>query len=428
MGKYIITEEEKSRILNMHKLRYKNNLLPISLNEQTTMPIDRIQTLIDNDKTNKASLLTSAKQGSCVFIKSPVFQKEKIDLGSLSAQFYNNMVSLEKGLMDNTPLSNVQQQITKIIEKINTEQLKNVQIQIIGTATSSSASDKPDPRLLQIDPSAKLDHPGGNPYGGEKANNKYLAQQRANSIQSLFQKLLPTAKYTTTTEIIEGGSTADDKRYIKLNITGDKETRDIKIFSDIYLNWTVSYTPSKGTSNEQGLKKATANTGMDSAYDVNTNPVDGYVASIKIVFGQKSNPQFNGEFVALSLDKIPELDQQSQSYILQNPNRMTNARYKWVQKVPTKTSQTGPFLGTFLQSCGYLTRDVANNLDEYKPGTMLDVTGEIFKKLAQKGAGNLQDFMQIVGGNSKQTLTPEYTFGAKVYDVTVNPPTLTNIK
>ena len=127
------------------------------------------------------------------------------------------------------------------------------------------------------------------------------------------------------------------------------------------------------------------------------------------------------------MEQIPNIDQQLQSYVLQNPKRMTSNRYKWIQKVPTRTSETGPFLGAFLQSCGYLSRDLANKLDNYVAGAMLDVTSDVFKKLAEKGTGNLQDFMSIVGGSASQQLTPDFTFGAKLYDVTTTPPTLTKM-
>jgi hypothetical protein len=67
--------------------------------------------------------------------------------------------------------------------------MENVQIEIIGTATSQPASDRPDTRLLAVNPTAALDHPGGRSYGGAAPNNNYLAQERANSIENAVQGL-----------------------------------------------------------------------------------------------------------------------------------------------------------------------------------------------------------------------------------------------
>jgi hypothetical protein len=418
------------KLLAENMLRFGTKNLIVSdikpyLTEQTMMPLDKIQKLIETDKINKGSLQISQKQGQCVFIKSPSYNTVELEINNIQAQFYNNMVSLQRGLMPETSLQSVTDQINKIIKDIKTNGMENVQIEIIGTATSQPASDNPDTRLLAVNPAAALDHPGGQPYGGATPNNNYLAQQRANSIAAVFKTLLPTAKYTINSQVIPGGSRDDASRYIQVKIKGDKLTADAKTFNDIYLTWQVSYISGEATSNEQGLKKLAGDAG--SAYSVSTKPVPAYQASIKISFGQKSTPQFAGEFAAKSLEQIPNIDQQLQSYVLQNPKRMTSNRYKWIQKVPTRTSETGPFLGAFLQSCGYLSRDLANKLDNYVAGAMLDVTSDVFKKLAEKGTGNLQDFMSIVGGSASQQLTPDFTFGAKLYDVTTTPPTLTKM-
>ena len=412
---------------NMLRFSTKNliasNIRPY-LMEQKMMPMDKIQKLIETDKINRNSLEISGKQGQCVFIKSPTYNTVELEINNIQAQFYNNMVSLQRGLMPETPLQSVTDQINKIIEDVKSTGLENVQIEIIGTATSQPASNKPDTRLLAVNPAAALDHPGGRPYGGAEPDNNYLARERANSIAVAFKKLLPTAKYNVNSQVIPGGSRDDASRYIQVKIKGDQSTDDNKTFNDIYLTWKVSYISGEATSNEQELKKRAGTAG--SAYSVPTKPIPAYQASIIINFGQKSTPQFDGTFAAKSLEQIPNIDPKLQSYILQSPKRMTSNRYKWIHRIGTKTNPEMR-LGNFLQSCGYLSRDLANKLDTYESGMMLDVTSDVFKKLAEKGSGNLQDFMQIVGGSTSQQLTPEFTFGAKLYDVTTTPPTLTKM-
>ena len=235
----------ESNVENLNKLAEQS--------ASNALSISQIKKIVENDTANRNTLDKAQQRGQCVFIKSP---KVTIvtDSIQLNAQFYNNMVSLDRGLMPDTPFTEIQSQIQSIVKNINNSGLTNLEIEITGTATSQPASDKPDKRLLAKDSNMQLDHPGSN-YGGQKPNNKYLANQRANSIKVVFEKLLPTAKFIVNSKVIPGGSLDDASRYIQVKIKGDKVTADTVTINDIFtdvsyfsVNFGNGYGPSNNNS------------------------------------------------------------------------------------------------------------------------------------------------------------------------------------
>jgi hypothetical protein len=410
---YLISEQTK--FVDVPEDRYNEK---VRLSEQTnnSAAMDYTKKVFNQDSENRNKLQDAQKLGSCVFIKSPKIERETITLPPIRAQFYNNMVSLNKGLMPETPISSIQKQINVMTEQIDKSDLQDVTITIEGTATSAKALDQVDPRLVKLKPTiTKLDHPGGVSYGGQNPNNDYLAQQRGNSTMVLFKQIYPNAKYVVKSKIIEGGFSDDEKRYINVLVDGIKKTKDIQIVNDIYLDWTVSYKEFTGTT-----------VGQRSRF-ISSTPRPGFKSTISIKYGQKSVPNFNGGVFYTSLDGISNLSQEAQGQILSDPKRSTVKTSPYLVRGPG-TIMESHFI-KFLQSCGYLTREQAYSLfGDYKSkSTMLNINNNVFKKLAEKGSGNINDFMAAVGGLGQQTITPEYTYSAKLYNIVLTPPVVTDI-
>jgi len=385
--------------------------------EQTAakgLSVSQIKKLIDTDNKNRASLQKAQTTGQCVFIKSPKVVTVVVDDARINAQFYNNMVSLNRGLMPETPLTEIQSQIQDIVNKVKEQGLTNLQIEIIGTATTQPASAKPDTRLLDRDPNMQLDHPG-TPYDGQEPNNDYLAKQRATSIKVVFEKLLPTAKFTVNSQVIPGGSRDDASRYIQVKIKGDQNTTDVVTVSDIWMNWTVSYEPVTGTTKSQ------------RSNFVQGGSVAGYKATLLIEFGQKNNPVFTGKVYFESAEK--QLD--NPEAVIADPKRAAKASYPYLLRGAGTTNN--PNFSTFLASCGYFETNTAydiassSNLQTRK-NSIYRVDSEIFKKLAQQKQGNLQDFIRLAGGSDTQIIDATHAKFAYVYDITSKPPKLTYIK
>lgn len=404
---------------NMLRFRSKGiteSMLKRYLIEQEVrgLSVQEIEKRVNADRNNKSILQDAQSIGQCVFIKSPKVEPVTLEDYKINAHFWNNMVSLKQGLMPDTPMPQIQQQINTIIEELKLKKLTNLQIQIVGTATTAKAYDKPDPRLLKTNPGLKLDHPGGKPYAGQEPNNPYLAQQRAESIKSIFAKLLPTAKFTTSSEVVEGGFEDDASRYILVKITGDQTTADKVTLNDIWMNWTVSYEAVTGTS-----------VGQRSQF-VSGGAAAGYKAKLLITYGQKNVPVFTGKVYFESA----QYQHKNGEEIIADPKLATRLSYPYLLKGAGSTNN--PNFSTFLASCGYFETNTAydiaasNDLQNRK-NSIYRVDSDIFKKMAEQKTGNLQDFLRLAGGSDKQIIDAAHAKGAKIYDVTVTPPTLTRV-
>lgn len=343
------------------------------------------------------------------FWVKPKSETVKIDVEDIKANFYNNMVTLEKGLMPQTPIESVRQQIQDIIKKIKEEGYdeSSLKINIIGTASSAPASEYADERLGDKVP---VDH-RGTPYNGQDPNNDYLAKERAKSIYSVFKKLLPNAKYTVSSKIIEGGAgeEGDPVRFIKLDITGSKKTGKEITSADSYLNFDFSYQEGEGFTTMEALQAAMGEElANKEPAKFGGGPFKTYTAKLEINFGQKV-PQFSGSFVMVSADQdpggkgvegktvykhsyIPNVDKQNRTMaILGKPNTWNVA--------PTKTLNASNKLRFFLVSSGYFTFDQVNEI----LSGLNDPNGNILGKLKGK-KGDFKTFVSLMGGNSEQTI------------------------
>jgi hypothetical protein len=414
MGRKILVTESQLRYIIENIGRIDEQ---VSQSASNGLSMQEIQKIVATDSTNKGDLNTAQRLGQCVFIKSPKKETVTLDGYRINAQFYNNMVSLQRGLMPETPVSKIQEGIKNIIFDLKDNNLQNIEIEIIGTATSQYASMKPDKRLLDKDSNAKLDHPGGKPYNGGDPNNDYLAKQRANSILQVFKTLLPQAKFKVSSKVIEGGSMDDALRYVQLKIKGERTTDVFTTISDLWMNWEVSYEP---------VSNATTK-GQRSDY-VGGGSQSGYKAYLKIEYGQKSYPQFNGKVYFESADK----QNASGQNILSDPKRSTKLTYPFLLKGAGTTPS--PNFSTFLASSGYFPTATAYDIGESstnkiqnRKNSIYRVDSEIFKKMANQKKGNLQDFIRLAGGSETQIIDVAHAKFAYVYDITQKPPTLQKI-
>jgi len=400
-------------VKNLNESKFKRRFLK----EQAAngLSVQEIEKMVTNDRNNKSTLDTAKNTGQCVFIKSPKVESKTVNMPPLQAQFWNNMVSLKLGLMPETPLATVNAGVTQIIKDIQQQNLTNLQIEIIGTATTATAGTQPDGLLLAKSPKMQLDHPGGKPYGGGQANNEYLAKQRAESIKTLFAKLLPTAKYTTTSNVIEGGATADALRYIQVKVTGDYKTNDKTTISNLFMDWTVSYQEVSGTTT--GQRSNSVGGGASAAY----------IATLLIKYGQKNVPVFNGQVYYESAEKSSNSNENT----ISDPKRAAKKSYPYLIKSAGTTDN--PNFSTFLASCGYFDTikayDIAGASDlQKRQNSMYRIDSDIFQKMAAKKTGNLQDFIALAGGSDTQIMDAQHALYAYVYDIIAKPPTLTQLK
>ena len=189
--------------------------------------------------------------GQCVFPK--VFKETKLDPLSfdISAEFYNNMVSLDKGLMSGDVDAKIQQIVQACLgPKFNTKEFK---VEITGQATSAN------PGMTAGKKGASLDHPG-TPYDGldisDQANkqlgNMYLAKQRAESIKKRLVTALTAAgvtkripdldkRITTTGKVVKGGRDAVGARIIKVLVYVPQLEKNPTFKSGVYATISVSY-------------------------------------------------------------------------------------------------------------------------------------------------------------------------------------------
>ena len=410
--------------INVPKLKY--------LTEQTDQEtLDSAKAAVEADTVNKSTLQKAQQLGQCVIIKTLPTTKTTIDLAPIESRFFNNMVSLDKGLMQgNLALidKQVQQNVAEIL-KFQPTTKDPVTVTILGQATN--AQPYPD-GYDQNKQKMPLDHPG-QPYGGiditqknnYQAGNQYLADQRARSIYTLYAKYLAKQMQDKSVSLIPRGIVvtgdfADDAlRNIKTTVTGERSGKDPVAINDAYLNFTCTYEEQIESSNAAKIKdKDTTNAG--SAYNINDTGV-GYRATLKITFGQKNAPAFSNNYFWKN-------QTEGQAVI---PN--TNLTRKGVNEligmqgdVTGKQTSAGPDLNVFLKSCGYFTKEQAQQiygLDTDKRKTSIfNVSSEVFKKLLAAKQGDIVAFAQAVGAAGTKSNEPNFRATAIVYDLTVTPP------
>jgi hypothetical protein len=207
-----------------------------------------------SEQLNPTSL---AGQGYCVFEKALVERKLTPKEFIVDAEFANNMVSLEKGLVSNN-LAAIDTKIKEIVTACQSPQFnaKQFKVEINGQATSANPGTK-GPKGVT------LDHPGGKLYGGldiskdenKQLGNLYLAKQRAESIKARLiaalnaagvNKRLPDLdkRITTTGKVVPGGSAAKGLRVFKVTVFVPEATQDpeFRVGSFATISVTYAYT------------------------------------------------------------------------------------------------------------------------------------------------------------------------------------------
>ena len=361
----------------------------------------------------------------------PKYERTKLFDRNIEAPFWNNMVTLEKGLMNGPDA--VRQQIQGIINEIGKQGVKpeNVEIKIIGTASGAGASSKPDVRLLK---KFGKDYPLDHNYGGGDPDNDYLAQSRANSIESVFRKLLPKAKYYPSEWKIIGtpeetaGSKGDPFRYIKVEVNGIKDTQEQETKNSSYLNWEYDYVEGEGYTTWQAFQDTVGVENSANAMGATTKggPFKTYTAKLTISFGS-GNPSFGATFIKGSADHDPggkgvESDTVYKHSLIpsegKKPTSETDTVWKtmtissnpngWID-IQTQTLDVGNKLISFLTSCGHFNR---GQVDKILKG-FGDPNSQLLNSMkGQKGG--LEDFIKLTGGQPNVTLTGEYSKGAYI--------------
>lgn len=410
--------------INVPKLKY--------LNEQTDQEtLDSAKAAVEADTVNKSTLQNAQKLGQCVIILTRPIVNRTIELATIEARFFNNMVSLDKGLMQgNLSLidKQVQQNVAEIL-KLGPNKKNPVTVTILGQATSAQ------PYMDGYDQNKQkmpIDHPG-TPYGGidisQQSNwqkgNQYLAKQRAISIYTLYAKYLANQLrdkmviLTPAGNVVEGNFSNNELRNIKTIVTNNYPDRAPININDVYLNFTCTYEEQTESSNDAKIKdNDTTNAG--SAYNINDTGV-GYRATLKITFGQKNSPEFSNNYFWKN-------QTEGQAVI---PN--TNLTRKGVNEligmqgnVTGKQTAAGPDLNVFLKSCGYFTKEQAQQIygldKEQRKTSIFNVSSEVFKKLLAAKQGDIVAFAQAVGASGTRSDEPNFRATAMFYDLTVTPP------
>jgi hypothetical protein len=362
----------------------------------------------------KDAIRDNKSKARCIFYKTFKKTAASVPMQPINAQFYNNMVSLDKGILS---IGDVTKQVDEIIAAIQDQQLSDVTITVEGTATNAK------PYMSGYDQNKRpmpLDHPG-QPYGGvdiesdPQAGNEYLAQQRANSIISIFKQKLPDAKYVATSKILQGDFSADALRRINVTVVGQRKTRDPIITGTPIAQWQVSYTESTATNTADTISKA--NTG--GAYELNDTSKT-YQARVSFKFGIDANGLV-GNYNWTNLKGQGEAN-------VPGDKTGTRINYPYLVNGVDPGSTSGQQPGTppwdfFLKSCGRFTTEQVKSLQD---GIKV-VSSPIFKALAKKGNGDLNDLSAILGGSPKTLYDTEHASGALMVDATIEPNTFTVI-
>jgi hypothetical protein len=432
------SKEDRENVTSLDRLVEEKMVGEYLLSEQDKQRSNQqaIDSISGNNyqKQQKDAKRNSQKTFSHYFWVRPKSEEVKIEVNDIKAFFYNNMVTLEKGLMPDTPIENVRQQIQGIVKKLKEEGYdeKSLKINIIGTASSATASEYADERLGKEQP---VDH-RGEAYDGKGPNNEYLAKERAKSIHSILKNLLPNAKYTVSSKIIEGGKgkEGDPVRYIKLDITGSKSTQDREITADSFLNFSYTYQEGKGFTTSQALQKYSGEEIMaqQTGASWEGGPYPTYTATLEISFGQKV-PNYKGTFKMVSANyesggrgrEGRNIYKHSYKNSDKKENYTTmailNKSGSWIENKDSEGKGMKNKLLTFLTSSGFFTTEQVKSVikDFENPNSKL------LNSMKNK-KGVFKDFVSLVGGLSERKLTPEYAKNAYV-DNTIK-KTVTRIK
>ena len=344
-----------------------------------------------------------------------------IPIPNISAQFYNNMVTLENGLMSPATKESIAAEIDKnLIEELQKNpdiDLTKLKLNVTGTASSAKPSMNADTRMPA---GTKLDHPDTAAYGGIDvtkpenylAGNQYLAKKRAEAISALIKERfiaasLTTPTLTTTAKVLEGN--ADALRYLEVTATANSKTDNITEKWNTFLtfNANVQYKDAKTPAQAVSDIEDTLTGGSEQYANIKS-----YRASISIHYGAPKGESISWTGTYNAVDDA-KAEGHPESYAGFSTASTRTSGDGWVQGSPElainkmnsgkgSNALTGaiPSIGDFLSSCGHFTSERAKEIED----NLNNVESADFKALSDKGTGNLNDFVTALGGSTTPSL------------------------
>lgn len=345
---------------------------------------------------------------------------------TIRSQFYNNMVSAG-GLMN----GNMDKDIASAIAKINEFGFTEVSVKLIGTATNLTPGTEPDKRYRGKLTLAQ-DH-GGTLYGGGQPDNKWLAQQRVNTLATKFAAACKTkgitANITTESQVVQGNYTDDAKRVSRAIITGSRPTLKNIPIGNPTMTFEVRYGESYRRTNQGDI---------DQLYKTNLKSKKGHAqhcwqASIYITFSNDKVEVVNTRMVIPGNTFKRNYANKANLGAQDSPGGWTSfesVKQPGMTYTADNVASDQAWLYNFLLSCGrftkqqvdYILKDLAYGaVNVGRPGPKGPVKVKRSKILEKawgtnnpgitandetKGQGgtwqgNFEDFVQLYGGTPK---------------------------
>ena len=124
MKRKLTLNEELNRmkgLMSYENGQYKN---PIISEQSNYEKIQMQQKIIDDNNYAIKQITEANRNGRAIYYVGVKTETVKVDIQPLNANFYNNMISLDRGLMDNTNQESVMVGIKSIIETIEQTKVK----------------------------------------------------------------------------------------------------------------------------------------------------------------------------------------------------------------------------------------------------------------------------------------------------------------
>jgi hypothetical protein len=361
------------------------------------------------------------RQGNVTYIRRAKTETVPLEPMRIDAPFYNNMITLDRGLM--VPKENVETQVNKLVDTIiKTPGIDrdSLAITVTGAATTARPSTDSDTRMPA---GTKLDHPGKSFDGIDvskpenyNAGNQWLATQRAQAIINVLKPKLEAAgfknlKLKTAAIVLPGGPRDDDKRFLKVDVNVQQKTNDIITTANLFLNFTVTYEATTGRSVPNAISNIQSKVTPDQQVGTSTEVQSGYKASIAMTYGQEDKDGFSFKFnwgaVAAAKDSMA------------GSNRNIKIGYTDVaaKKLDLTPGVDNTKLNAFLSTCGRFKKNQVTQIIN----DLQFVDSKLFKAIAQKGKGSFEDFVAAAGGSTQPVMSQEYGI-KEIADMTASPP------
>lgn len=185
-----------------------------------------------------------------------VFETTPLDIkiDPIRAEFYDNMVTLDKGMKPENKEA-ILQEIAKVAEKlkgVTNYDPKSTVITITGTANNKAAT------MDAGGPEENLDH-RGKAYGGEDPNNEYLARQRAISVKKAIEDQFDEGvEFRIESKVVPTEREQDKYIYVTASSKGDIKSKiltgqlELGITSNLQVKTGAELAQSEGMPTPQG--------------------------------------------------------------------------------------------------------------------------------------------------------------------------------